>query len=69
MTSDIALTLQLSSAQLVYLGAENTTVLRCPSDNVAATGTVQIVDGLNFPETETLQGNGCCASPRLRSVT
>jgi hypothetical protein len=72
ITPDSALTLQISNTQLVYPGAANTTVCVAPTTNVAATGTVQIVDGLNILETETLQGNGCAywyISPGLAAGT
>jgi hypothetical protein len=59
ITPDAALSLQLSSTQLVYPGAANTTVCVASATSAAATGTVQIVNGLNALVTQNLQGNGC----------
>jgi hypothetical protein len=72
ITPDAALTLQISNTQLIYPGAANTTVCVAPATHVAATGTVQIVDGLNVLVTENLQGNGCAywyISPGLAAGT
>jgi hypothetical protein len=72
ITPDAALTLQVSNTQLVYPGAANTTVCVAPATKAVATGTVQIVDGLNDLVTENLQGNGCAywyISPGLAAGT
>jgi hypothetical protein len=57
---------------LIYPGAANTTVCVAPATHVAATGTVQIVDGLNVLVTKNLQHDGCAywyISPGLAAGT
>jgi len=67
-----AVNLQVSSAQLVYPGATNTTACVTPAGGTSATGSVQIDDGSALLTTQSLQGNGCAywyISPGLNAGT
>ena len=56
---DPAVSLQLSSTQLVYPGASNVTVCITGTTGSTPTGTVQVDDGNVALTTLSLQGNGC----------
>jgi hypothetical protein len=69
---DPAISLQLSSTQLVYPGAANVVACVAPATSATATGQVQIFDGTTVLTSQTLQGNGCAywyISPGLAAGT
>ncbi len=67
-----AITVRASSTRLVFPGATNLTVCVARATQIAATGTVQILDGTTVLTTQRLQGDGCAywyISPGLNAGT
>jgi len=57
--SSAAVTIAFSNANWTFPGEANLTVCIAPATNVAATGTVQILDGSTLLTTQPVQGGGC----------